>query len=110
MCVDDFQVLKRIGQGSFGQVFRVRKRDTKRICASLNPRGSSTCEKLTVAPPPTRACRRHEGHLKGERTIAQCAGASAGRASSVGADQRLSVPRRSQILVSAESPRLLIPH
>lgn len=34
LCVDDFQVLRRIGQGSFGQVFRVRKRDTKRICKS----------------------------------------------------------------------------
>ncbi|SCV67513.1 BQ2448_5124 [Microbotryum intermedium] len=32
LTVDDFQVLRRIGQGSFGQVFRVRKRDTKRIC------------------------------------------------------------------------------
>ncbi|KPV75194.1 uncharacterized protein RHOBADRAFT_14709, partial [Rhodotorula graminis WP1] len=29
----DFQILRRIGQGSFGQVFRVRKRDTKRIYA-----------------------------------------------------------------------------
>lgn len=27
-------MLKLIGQGSFGQVFRVRKRDTKRVCAS----------------------------------------------------------------------------
>ncbi|KDE02452.1 AGC/AKT protein kinase [Microbotryum lychnidis-dioicae p1A1 Lamole] len=33
LTVDDFQVLRRIGQGSFGQVFRVRKRDTKRIYA-----------------------------------------------------------------------------
>lgn len=34
LCVDDFQILRRIGEGSFGQVFRVRKRDTKRICMS----------------------------------------------------------------------------
>ncbi|KAK4699765.1 hypothetical protein P7C70_g6494, partial [Phenoliferia sp. Uapishka_3] len=33
LSVDDFAVLKLIGQGSFGQVFRVRKRDTKRIYA-----------------------------------------------------------------------------
>lgn len=33
LTVDDFQILRRIGQGSFGQVFRVRKRDTKRIYA-----------------------------------------------------------------------------
>ncbi|KAK4049032.1 hypothetical protein OIV83_004393 [Microbotryomycetes sp. JL201] len=33
LAVEDFQVLRRIGQGSFGQVFRVRKRDTKRIYA-----------------------------------------------------------------------------
>ncbi|KAM0752261.1 kinase-like protein [Meredithblackwellia eburnea MCA 4105] len=33
LSVDDFQVLKLIGEGSFGQVFRVRKRDTKRVYA-----------------------------------------------------------------------------
>ncbi|KAK4055989.1 hypothetical protein OIO90_002984 [Microbotryomycetes sp. JL221] len=33
LAVEDFQVLRRIGQGSFGQVFRVRKKDTKRIYA-----------------------------------------------------------------------------
>ncbi|ORY88089.1 kinase-like domain-containing protein [Leucosporidium creatinivorum] len=33
LTVNDFVILKRIGQGSFGQVFRVRKRDTKRIYA-----------------------------------------------------------------------------
>lgn len=31
--VDDFQILRRVGQGSFGMVFRVRKRDTGRIYA-----------------------------------------------------------------------------
>lgn len=36
LCVDDFSVLRRIGEGSFGQVFRVRKRDTKRICTGLS--------------------------------------------------------------------------
>lgn len=30
---DDFEVLKLIGKGTFGQVFQVRKRDTKRIYA-----------------------------------------------------------------------------
>ena len=32
LAVEDFEVLKQIGEGSFGKVFRVRKRDTKRIC------------------------------------------------------------------------------
>lgn len=30
---EDFQILKLIGKGTFGQVFQVRKRDTGRICA-----------------------------------------------------------------------------
>lgn len=30
---DDFEILKLIGKGTFGQVFQVRKRDTKRIYA-----------------------------------------------------------------------------
>ncbi|EMC92947.1 hypothetical protein BAUCODRAFT_77167 [Baudoinia panamericana UAMH 10762] len=30
---DDFQILKLIGKGTFGQVFQVRKKDTKRIYA-----------------------------------------------------------------------------
>ncbi|GAA5948498.1 hypothetical protein JCM3765_004903 [Sporobolomyces pararoseus] len=33
LTVNDFQVLRRIGQGSFGSVFMIRKRDTKRIYA-----------------------------------------------------------------------------
>ncbi|GAA5849819.1 hypothetical protein JCM8547_000574 [Rhodosporidiobolus lusitaniae] len=33
LSISDFQLLRLIGQGSFGQVFRVRKRDTKRIYA-----------------------------------------------------------------------------
>ncbi|GAA6023218.1 hypothetical protein JCM10207_004485 [Rhodosporidiobolus poonsookiae] len=33
LSITDFQLLRLIGQGSFGQVFRVRKRDTKRIYA-----------------------------------------------------------------------------
>lgn len=33
LCVDDFSVLRQIGQGNFGVVYRVRKRDTKRIYA-----------------------------------------------------------------------------
>ncbi|GAA5968889.1 hypothetical protein JCM11641_000768 [Rhodosporidiobolus odoratus] len=33
LSVTSFQLLRLIGQGSFGQVFRVRKRDTKRIYA-----------------------------------------------------------------------------
>ena len=41
LTVDDFQILRRIGQGSFGQVFRVRKRDTKRIYAMKVIRKSS---------------------------------------------------------------------
>ncbi|KWU42216.1 kinase-like protein, partial [Rhodotorula sp. JG-1b] len=41
LAVDDFQILRRIGQGSFGQVFRVRKRDTKRIYAMKVIRKSS---------------------------------------------------------------------
>ena len=30
---EDFQILKLIGKGTFGQVFQVRKKDTGRICA-----------------------------------------------------------------------------
>ena len=30
---EDFEILKLIGKGTFGQVFQVRKRDTGRICA-----------------------------------------------------------------------------
>lgn len=41
LTVDDFQILRRIGQGSFGQVFRVRKRDTKRVYAMKVIRKSS---------------------------------------------------------------------
>ncbi|GAA5901650.1 hypothetical protein JCM6882_006032 [Rhodosporidiobolus microsporus] len=33
LTITDFQLLRLIGQGSFGSVFRVRKRDTKRIYA-----------------------------------------------------------------------------
>ncbi|GAA6006911.1 hypothetical protein JCM11491_001441 [Sporobolomyces phaffii] len=33
LTVNDFQVLRRIGQGSFGSVFMIRKRDTQRIYA-----------------------------------------------------------------------------
>jgi len=33
MSVGDFQVLRRIGEGSFGQVFKVRKKDTRRVYA-----------------------------------------------------------------------------
>ncbi|GAA5834781.1 hypothetical protein JCM11251_003660 [Rhodosporidiobolus azoricus] len=33
LSIADFQLLRLIGQGSFGSVFRVRKRDTKRIYA-----------------------------------------------------------------------------
>ncbi|KAI5479152.1 AGC/Akt protein kinase [Pseudohyphozyma bogoriensis] len=49
LTVDDFQVLKLIGQGSFGQVFRVRKRDTKRIYAMKVITKESIASKSQVA-------------------------------------------------------------
>ncbi|GAA99532.1 uncharacterized protein L969DRAFT_407406 [Mixia osmundae IAM 14324] len=33
LCADDFDILRRIGEGSFGQVYRVRKRDSGRMYA-----------------------------------------------------------------------------
>ncbi|GAA5990909.1 hypothetical protein JCM10908_000075 [Rhodotorula pacifica] len=49
LTVDDFQILRRIGQGSFGQVFRVRKRDTKRVYAMKVIRKSSLASEEALA-------------------------------------------------------------
>ncbi|GAA5883482.1 hypothetical protein JCM3774_003598 [Rhodotorula dairenensis] len=49
LTVDDFQILRRIGQGSFGQVFRVRKRDTKRVYAMKVIRKSSLASPEALA-------------------------------------------------------------
>ncbi|KAH8927846.1 hypothetical protein BT69DRAFT_1346976 [Atractiella rhizophila] len=47
---EDFQILKRIGEGSFGQVYKVRKKDTKRIYAmKVISKKASFCHGLQSA-------------------------------------------------------------
>ena len=35
MSVDDFELLKTVGKGSFGKVMQVRKKDSGKICALI---------------------------------------------------------------------------
>lgn len=55
--VDDFDILKLIGKGTFGQVFQVRKKDTKRIYAMKVLQKKVIVQKKEVA------------HTVGERNI-----------------------------------------
>ncbi len=54
---EDFQILKLIGKGTFGQVFQVRKRDTGRICA------------MKVLSKKTIVQKKEVAHTVGERNI-----------------------------------------
>jgi serine/threonine protein kinase SCH9 len=54
---DDFQILKLIGKGTFGQVYQVRKKDTKRIYAMKVLQKKVIVQKKEVA------------HTVGERNI-----------------------------------------
>ena len=54
---DDFQILKLIGKGTFGQVYQVRKKDTKRIYA------------MKVLSKKVIVQRKEVAHTVGERNI-----------------------------------------
>lgn len=57
MTIDDFELLKVIGKGSFGKVMQVRKRDTNRIYAMKILRKAHIVERAEVA------------HTLAERTV-----------------------------------------
>jgi serine/threonine protein kinase len=56
----DFEILKLIGRGTFGRVFQVRKRDTKRIYA------------MKVLSKREIIAKKEVAHTIGERDILQC--------------------------------------
>lgn len=57
LCVDDFELLKVVGKGSFGKVMQVRKRDTGKIYA------------MKVLKKQTLVARKQVAHTKTERKI-----------------------------------------
>lgn len=59
VCLDDFDLLKVIGRGSFGKVMQVRKKDTKKVYA------------MKILKKDTIIARNQVEHTRAERAILQ---------------------------------------